>query len=195
MINRKTNNSPTSQESEATHSRRFAEMDALYRYWESLPDGKPREAVYPLALGVRLINHISLGAFVEGCTDFRYDLIGSELKVVAPRLQPGNRSSDSLRIQQTQFDLVHDIFLTIGRTLEPQVLRVFYASMEGVSRGIYGLFLPLGRQELEDGTVCAQDMMIGLWRFEPREPVAKDRFDDLKADFDAYRAVQKDSAT
>ena len=162
-------------------------MDCLFRYWDSLPGSKRREDVNPLVLGSQLIRHVSLGALIDGCTDFRYDLISSELKAVAPRLQPGALSSDALRIQKTEFDMIHDLFLSTGRSIEPKVLRVLYASMEGMPRGIYTLFLPLGRQTAANGSQVASDLMIGLWRFEPEVPLIKDRYEDLSEAFEAYR--------
>ncbi len=163
-------------------------MACLFRYWESLPGERRREDVNPLALGSQLLPHVSLGTLMNGCTDFRYDLISSEMKAVAPRLQPGARSSDAFRIQQTQFDLIHHLFLSTGQSLEPKVLRIHYASMEGMPRGAYTLFLPLGRQPGADGKPVACDLMIGLWRFEPEKTFKQDRYEDLSKTFEAYLA-------
>jgi len=170
----------------------FEKMAELYRVWEALPGDRPRAALDPLTLGSRLIRHVSIGSFVDGCTDFRYDLIGSEMQAVAPRLSPGARSSDSLRIQMTRYDLIHDLFLSTGRRMEPKVLRIHYASMENMPRGIYALFLPLGRQTDADGEEVASDMMIGLWRFEPEGPLKQDSYEDLADAFAAYRATRRD---
>lgn len=164
-------------------------MAVLYRYWEALPGDKPRKDVDPVTLGTRLLPHVSLGALVDGCTDFRYDLISSEMKQVAPRLQPGNRSSDALRIQKTRFDLIHHLFLSTGQSMEPRALRVTYASMEGMPRGINTLFLPLGRQTTTDGKQAASDLMIGLWRFEPEGAIKQDKHEDVLEAFMAYLAT------
>jgi len=167
------------------------DMAVLFRYWEALPGDRRREDVNPLALGSELLPHVSLGALIDGCTDFRYDLISSEMKAVAPRLQPGARSSDSFRIQGTKVDLIHDLFMSTGHSIAPKVLRVFYASMEGMPRGIYTLFLPLGRQSAADGTPVASDLMIGLWRFEPTAQFKEDRYEDLSDAFEAYLAAHR----
>lgn len=166
----------------------FEKMAALFEYWEALPGDKPRRAVDPLVLGARLIPHVSLGALTDGCTDFRYDLISSELKAVAPRLRPGNRSSDAMRIQKTQTDLVHELFMSTGRTIEPKVLRLTYAAMDGRPRGIYTLFLPLGRQLGPTGKPVASDLMIGVWSFELKESFQQDEYEDLLEEFTAFRA-------
>jgi hypothetical protein len=163
-------------------------MAGLFRYWESLPGDRPRRAVDPIALGANLLPHVSLGALVDGCADFRYELISGEMSIVAPRLRPGDRSSDALRIQKTDFDLIHHLLVSTGRSIEPKVLRITFASMEELSRGIYALFLPLGRQADETGEAHARDLMIGLWRFEPMAPVTRDRFEDLFEALEAYRA-------
>jgi len=171
----------------------FEEMAALFRYWEAMPGDKARQAVDPVALGSQLLPHVSLGSLVDGCNDFRYDLISSEMKIVAPRLRPGDRSSDALRIQKTQYDLVHDLFMSTGRSIEPKILRITYASMEDVSRGINTLFLPLGRQPGANGKDVARDLMIGLWRFKPAESVKHDYFEDILEEFIAYLASSEEA--
>ncbi|RVU34875.1 hypothetical protein EOI86_18730 [Hwanghaeella grinnelliae] len=166
----------------------FEKMVELFDYWVALPGDKPRRAVDPLTLGARLIPHVSLGALIDGCTDYRYDLISSELNAVAPRLRPGSRSSDAMRIQKTKTDLVHELFMSTGRTIEPKVLRLTYASMEGRPRGIYTMFLPLGRQPGPTGKDVASDLMIGLWSFELKESFQRDEYEDLLEEFTTFRA-------
>lgn len=166
----------------------FEKMAALFGIWEALPGDRPRRAVDPPVLGAQLLPHVSLGALTDGCTDFRYDLISSELKAVAPRLQPGSRSSDAMRIQKTQTDLVHELFMSTGRTIQPKVLRLTYASMDGRPRGIYTMFLPLGRQPGPTGKPVASDLMIGVWSFDLKEPLLQDEYEDLLEEFTAFRA-------
>lgn len=166
-------------------------MAVLYRYWKALPGDRPRDAIDPVELGSDLLPHVSLGTFIDGCTDFRYELISSEIKQVAPRLKPGSLSSDALRIQQTDFDLIHHLFMSTGRTITPKALRVTYASMEYMPRGINTLFLPLGRQKDADGKDVACDMMIGLWRFEPERQVRQDRYVDILDAFETYMATRE----
>ena len=164
-------------------------MVQLFRVWKSLPSDRPRKAIDPMALGPSLLPHVSLGTFINDCSDFQYELISSELKEVAPRLKPGARSSDSFRIQNIKFDLIHDLFISTARNRQPRVLLVHYASMEGQPRRINTLFLPLGEQTTVDGVTCASDLMIGLWSEPSVEPLLQDTFEDVSTFFMSHPAV------
>ena len=154
----------------------FDAMARLYRYWSDLPDSKPRQSIDPAVLGAKLLPHVSLGHYIEGGADYRHDLVGHELKIIAPRLVPGALSSDVLPLQGPQYDLVHDTFCSTGKSQRPRVMELQFRSMEDMSRKVLVIFLPLGIAESQS---CAEDLMFGQWRLEPDQNLKKDSHRDL----------------
>lgn len=158
----------------------FGAMAPLFRYWRDLPPPRPRAAVDPLALGGELLDHVNLGHYLGDFADLRYDLIGKELKRVAPRLVPGSLTSDVLHLQQSDFDMVHNLLCAVGRAGLPRVYRIDYRSLELKPRRIYAMLLPLGGA---GEALPAEDLLFGVWSIRTGGRVPVDRFYDLTDDF------------
>jgi len=158
----------------------FSKMAVLYHYWLAMPGVKARADVDPLAIGSRTLGHVSVGHFLEGGSDLRYDLICEELKKVAPRLVPGALSSDALRIERTDFDMIHNLLGAVGRAGLIRVYSIRYRSLELVPRMIHTILLPLG---VKEPGAPAEDLLFGIWQQPVRQRFSVDSFDDLTDDF------------
>ena len=155
-------------------------MAELYGYWLDLAPPRPRRDVDPLAIGEPLLAHVSLGHYLNDCNDLRYDLVSRELKKVAPRLVPGSRTSDALRLERSDFDLIHNLLCAVGRAGVPRVYAISYRSLELMPRKVYTILLPLG---LDDEGRNAEDLLFGVWNQQNPEYSSIDSFVDLTSDF------------
>lgn len=174
---------PSCTEHEHEHLEFFKRITGLFRFWDALPPAKSRADLDPLILGKSLLPHLCLGHFLEDGTDFRYDLIGSEIKKIAPRLVPGSRASETMEIQKTKHDHILTLFLEAGVHQEPRIHEVRYNSVEDVPLRIYAAFLPLG---LDEDRFCAEDLLIAVWRARVDSYIAEDNSVELTEEFRAY---------
>lgn len=164
----------------------FAGIVRLFRIWLALPRQKKRRDIDPIALGADLLPHICLGHFLGNGTDFRYDLIGSEIASLAPRLAPGSLASDTLRIQGTDHDHILSLFLQTGISQRPRIHEIRYNSVDGVPLRVFSAYLPLG---LNPDRVCAEDLMLAVWRTKVTETIAKDSSVDLTGEFLQFSGI------
>lgn len=165
----------------------FAGMTRLFRIWQALPRQKKRRNLDPVAIGPELLPHLCLGHFLEGGTDFRYDLIGAQIARLAPRLAPGSLASDTLRIQAAEHDHILSLFLQAGTSQRPRVVEVRYKSVDGVPLRVFAALLPLG---LNPDRVCAEDLLLAVWRTKVSDVITADSSTDLTGEFMQFSGIR-----
>lgn len=151
----------------------------LFDYWDELPAPKPRKAISPLDLGPDLLPHLTLGRVERDGADLRYELVGAVLKAVAPRLKPGARASDPLRMDPKN-RLILDCLVRCARSQRPVVFHARFRSLDDLPRIVFVVLLPLG---LRATASAAEDMLIGVWDLRepsgPAGPATVERIDDV----------------
>lgn len=159
----------------STNHPQFQDTVQLYRYWCDLPGRKLRRDIDPLAIGGRLLSHVSLGSSLDGGNDVRYDLIGSVLAASAPRLKPGSRTSDTAKFLPT-IDEVQVIMSEAVRQQQMKLIESHYFSLEGILRQTVWILLPLG---IDPDKPCCEDLLMGNWVLVGANPEATEKFYDL----------------
>tara|TARA_E500000318_G_scaffold70724_2_gene65533 strand:- start:2522 stop:3124 length:603 start_codon:yes stop_codon:yes gene_type:complete len=165
----------------------FAGMTRLLRIWHALPNQKKRRKVDPVLIGPELLPHLCLGHFLGTGTDFRYDLIGAEIARLAPRLAPGSLASDTLRIQGAKHDHILSLFLQAGTSQRPHIHEIRYNSVGGVPLRIFAGFMPLG---LNPDRVCAEDLLLAVWRTKVTDVITADSSTDLTGEFMQFSGIR-----
>ncbi|MEP3114827.1 hypothetical protein [Nisaea sp.] len=158
----------------------FVRIGRLIRIWAALRGPKRRRDLDPVVIGPELLPHLCLGHYLDKGTDFRYDLIGSEVSKLAPRLKRGSLASDTMRIQNTDHDHILALFLEAGLEKRPKILEVRYSSIDDVPLRIFAALLPLG---VHQDKHCAEDLLLGVWRTTVTGVIAKDNSTDLTGEF------------
>lgn len=164
----------------------FVGIARLFRVWHALPSQKKRRDLDPISIGPGLLPHLCLGHFLESGTDFRYDLIGAEIAKLAPRLAPGSLASDTMRIQETEHDHILTLFLETGISQRPKIHEVRYSSVDGVPLRVFAAMLPLGRN---DSRICAEDLLLAVWRAKVTDVIKKDSSTDLTGEFAQFSGI------
>lgn len=131
----------------------------VYQYWDSLPGRKLRTEFDPLEVGGRALPHVSLCHSLKNGTDIRYDLIGTSLKIVAPRLKPGSLASEPAKLLNIE-DGTYAFLCDAVCTQQPKGYEAAYLSVEGIMRHAFILLLPLGLAPLDP---CCEDLLVGVW--------------------------------
>jgi hypothetical protein len=158
----------------------FVRINRLFRIWNALPGRKKRQDLDPVAIGAELLPHLCLGHYLGNGSDFRYELIGSEIVKLAPRLSPGSLASDTMRIQNTDKDHILTLFLEAGVGQRPKIHEIRYNSIDDVPLRIFAALLPLGLHQKKN---CAEDLLLAVWRTTVTGVIEKDNSTDLTGEF------------
>lgn len=164
----------------------FVRIARLVRMWNDLPGRRKRRDLDPLVIGAGLLPHLCLGHYLGNGVDFRYDLIGSEIVKLAPRLSPGSLASDTMRIQNTDHDHVLTLLLEAGVEQRPKIHEIRYNSVNDVPLRIFAALLPLG---LNQEKKCAEDLLLAVWRTTVTGIIAKDNSTDLTGEFLQFSGI------
>lgn len=165
----------------------FAHIIRLLGIWNALPGRKKRQDLDPIAIGPELLPHLCLGHYLGNGADFRYDLIGSEIVNLAPRLSPGALASDTMRIQNTDHDHILTLLLEAGVEQRPKIHEVRYNSIGDVPLRVFAALLPLG---LHRDKKCAEDLLLAVWRTTVTDMIAKDSSTDLTGEFMQFSGIR-----
>jgi hypothetical protein len=166
----------------------FASAAPLHDYWKTLPDDKPRHMLRAENIGAKLLPHVSLLHVVNQGADLQYDLICQEMKIVAPRLVPGNLASDPLKINPDDRGVMNAM-LHAAITQKPSAQLAMFRSYEGRQRSVFSLILPLG---LNPDGPASSDLIVSVWQ-RPSKPVHdQEMFEDMTQAFLAYCDARPD---
>lgn len=155
-------------------------MVALYGYWQSLPGSKPRDQVDMLAIDPELPPHINLCKVLNQGRVLRYDSVGPCLKKVAPRLVSGDLSTDPMEIEETDYDLIHEMLCETTCRQVPRVVFLEFLSLEGVPWQAFELLLPLGIDQVKGH---CEDLLIAVWSMRPKTGWIEERCIDVTVKF------------
>lgn len=137
---------------------------ALFRYWQALPANKPRHAVDPLTVGTRLITHLNLLSRTDG-NDFRYDLVGSVLQDMAPRLKPGALAGAIVDIDPTR-TFIFNRLKASADSATACGFQARFASVDSKPVAALAFIFPL---DIADGR--ANSLLLGVWPSRTDEPL------------------------
>jgi hypothetical protein len=137
---------------------------ALFRYWQALPTDKPRQAVDPVTVGARLIAHLNLLSRTTA-NDFRYDLVGSVLQTMAPRLKPGALAGAIVDIDPTR-TFIFDRLTACADSATARGFQARFASVDSKPVAALAFIFPL---DITEGR--ANSLLLGVWASRTDEPL------------------------
>ena len=127
----------------------------LYDVWSALPEGKPRQALSPLALGAHLLPHLALLRTLPA--EFRCELVGEQAGELAGALRRGQTAGQD-RAPGADCSNAFRMMRAVAESRRPGAQFTGLVNRSGNLNRCFAMTLPLSISGH-----AANDLLIGIW--------------------------------